>query len=158
MKLFKFKLEHLLELRRFREQEAEGLLAAKAGVCAMLDRQLEENALRTHDLGRERFRTGGSMTDFLAAEHYSARLVAEREKLLKSLALAEAEREVARLAYIETYKSRELIDKLREREEKAWYKLARKEEVAVLDELGAQAKQRLRREQDQRHQQDQEKG
>lgn len=144
MRRFRFKLEHLLELRKFRETSAEAVLGAKAGACALLEQQLQKNAQATHQVGMERFRPGGNLADFQAAENFTLRLIAEREKLLKALALAEAEREQARLEYVEAVKARELLDKLREREENQWYKAAQREEIAVLDDLGAQARLRMR--------------
>jgi flagellar FliJ protein len=146
MRRFRFKLERILELRQFRETNAEAVLGAKAGACSLLEQQLQDNAVATHRVGMERFRAGGSLADFQAAENFGLRLHTEREKLLKALAAAELEREQARLEYIEAVKARELLDKLREREENQWYKAAQKEEIAVLDDLGAQARQRMRKE------------
>lgn len=144
MRRFHFRLERILELRRFAESQAEAAFSEKAGRCALLDQALRANAEQTLSLSRQRFRPGGGLSDYRAAEHFSLRLVKEREDLLKALARAEAEKEIARLSYVEAVRARELIDKLREREEAVWYKAASRAEVAVLDDLGALARERRR--------------
>jgi len=70
---------------------------------------------------------------------YSWRLSAERERLFKALAFAEAEREKARLVYVDASKSKELVAKLREREETAYYKALMREETNIMDDLAAGA-------------------
>ena len=59
---------------------------------------------------------------------------------MKVLALAEAEREQARLAYIEASKSKELIVKLKEREEAEYYKAAARDETKSMDDIAAIAR------------------
>ncbi len=145
MKRFSFRLERVLELRAFAERQAEAKLAEKAGVCALLDLKLQQNAEATYAAGRERFRPGGSVADYRSVEYYTLRLKAERDKLLKALALAEAEREEARLLYIEASKKKELLDKLKERAESTWYKAALLEETKTLDDLGSQIRERARK-------------
>ncbi|HAP43162.1 MAG: flagellar export protein FliJ [Spirochaetes bacterium GWD1_61_31] len=144
MRAFRFRLERVLELRRYAEKAAEAALAAKVGACAALDLQLRENAERTHKLTAERFRLGASLDDYRASERFGQRLQQERERCLKALALAEAERETARLAYVAARRASELIDKLRERGAAAWRKDALRAETAVLDDLGSQSRQRRR--------------
>ncbi len=140
MKRFSFGLEKILELREYRERIAKAVMAEKAGRCTILELELEENARRTVVTGRERFRRGGNVSDYLAGEHYALRLGAERERLMKVLALAEAEREQARLAYIEASKSKELITKLKEREEAGYYKAAARDETKSMDDIAAIAR------------------
>jgi flagellar FliJ protein len=140
MKRFSFGLEKILELREYRERIAKAVMAEKAGRCTILELDLEENARKSVTAGRERFRKGGNVSDYLAGEHYAVRLSAERERLMKVLAMAEVEREQARLAYIETSKSKELIIKLKEREEADYYKAAAREETKTMDDIAAMAR------------------
>lgn len=139
MKRFAFRLERVLEVRTNEERIAEGKLAARAAVCTRLQMALEANARATVAANHERFRKGGTASDFLAGEHFMVRLSAEKEKLLRDLALAEAEREQARLSYVEASKKRELVTKLREREEAAYYRAVNLEEVKTLDDLASGA-------------------
>ncbi|MDX9957475.1 MAG: flagellar export protein FliJ [Spirochaetia bacterium] len=137
MKRFTFGLEKILELREYHERIAKTTLGEKAGKCTILDMELEENARKTLVAGRERFRRGGNASDYLAGEHYALRLGSERERLMKALALAEVEREKARLTYIEASKSKQLIVKLKEREAAEYYKAAARDETKSMDDIAA---------------------
>jgi flagellar FliJ protein len=63
------------------------------------------------------------------------RLDRDKEKLLVELAQAELEREKARAEYVEKRRDREAIDKLKERRQAEYYRLALREETKVLDDL-----------------------
>lgn len=139
MKRFSFRLERVLELRQYGETLAEATLGQKAAVCSRLGQSLEANAAATLDAARERFRPGGNAADHRAGELYSHRLTRERERLLKALAAAELEREAAREVYVEASKAKELVAKLKEREEGAYYKALLHEETRTMDDLAAGA-------------------
>lgn len=139
MKRFRFGLQDVLELRNFTLKSAEARLTEKSGACARLNMSLEENAKATLAASKVRFREGGNASDYRAGELYSLRLSTERGKLFKALAFAEAEREKARLVYVEASKSKELVAKLREREEAAYYKAVMREEINTMDDLAAGA-------------------
>lgn len=142
MKRFAFRLERVLELRSYAVTVAEAKLGEKSAVCDRLNLSLEANARATLDAARERFRPGGNAADHRAGELYSVRLNQERERLMKSLAYAETERETARLEYVKVRQSKELVAKLREREESAYYKAVSREETKTMDDLanGAHAR------------------
>ncbi len=135
MKRFRFKLEHLLRLRSFNERKAELVLAEKAGACALLDAKLTDNMERRVRTAREMFAPGREIADFRAAELYVLRLDGEREKLALQLAAAEIEREKARGEYVRLHRDREAVDKLRERREVEYYRLAEREETKLLDDM-----------------------
>lgn len=135
MKRFRFRLEKLLELRAFHERRAEILLAEKAGRVAILETSLAENAISRAASRREMFAPGRVLADFRATELYVLRLDREREGLVALLAAAELEREAARLAYVEKRRGRELMDKLKERRQTEYYRLAEREEIKALDDL-----------------------
>lgn len=139
MKRFAFKLESVLSLRKYTENQAKARLGEKAAVCTRLGLSLEANARATLDAARERFRPGGNASDHRAGELYSVRLTKERERLIKDLTMAEAEREHARLAYVEASKAKELIDTLREREATDYYKNVSREETKTMDDLASGA-------------------
>jgi flagellar protein FliJ len=132
---FRFKLEKLLELRGFHERKAELVLAEKAGRCALLDNRLRETAEARFRTGREMFAAGRLLADYRAAELYIVRLDRDRDRLTEELASAELEREDARLDYVEKRKSRELLDKIKERRQGEYYRLALREETKALDDL-----------------------
>jgi len=143
MRRFAFGLERVLSVRAYKERLAEAVLAEKSGACAALQLGLDDNAKATMVAGRERCRPGGSAADYRAGELYSVRLSQERERLMKAMALAEAERETARLAFVEASTSRQVVTKLREREEAVYYKLVSREETKMMDELASGARVRL---------------
>lgn len=142
MKRFAFRLERVLELRSYSLTVAEAKLGEKSAVCTRLNLTLEANARATLEAARERFRPGGNAADHRAGELYSVRLNQERERLMKTLVIAEAEREAARLAYVKVRQARELVSKLREREESAYRKAFSREETKTMDDLanGAHAR------------------
>ncbi len=142
MKRFSFKLQSVLSLRKYDENQAKAKLGQKAAVCTRLGLSLQANAKATLDAGRERFRPGGNAADHRAGELYAVRLGQERERLLKSMALAEAERESARLAYVEASKAKELIATLREREAADYYRRVLRDETKSMDDLASGAHRR----------------
>ncbi len=137
MRRFAFRLERVLELRDYAERQAKAALGEKSAACSRLGLALEENAKATASAARERFRPGSGSADHRAAELYSLRLGQARERLMRELALAEAERETARLAYVEASKAREIVQKLRDRKEAEYYRLVAREETKIMDDLAS---------------------
>ncbi|MEI6387234.1 MAG: flagellar export protein FliJ [Spirochaetota bacterium] len=135
MKRFRFKLLHLLELRAFHEKRSELVLAEKAGACAVLEGRIAGNLESRARTIRERTGRSLSIPDFMASELYRARLDGERERLGVELLGAESERELARVEYLSRRRDREAVDKLRERREAEYYRLAAREETKALDDL-----------------------
>ncbi len=135
MRRFRFNLEKFLELRSLHERKAELVLAEKAGRCVLLDGRLREVAHARARTGREMFAPGHALADFRAAELYIVLLERDRERLTEELAAAELEREEARAAYVEKHKAREAIEKLKERRQAEYYRLAEREEAKALDDL-----------------------
>jgi flagellar protein FliJ len=135
VRVFRFNLEKLLELRGFHERRAEMVLAEKAGRCAALDGQLREVAQSRASTRLEMFSPGRMLADYRASELYMIRLDRERDRLVEELARAELEREAARAVYVEKHKAREAIDKLKERRQSEYYRLALREETKELDDL-----------------------
>ncbi len=135
MRRFRFKLEKLLEIRAFHEKRAELVLAEKAGKCALLLSRLEEIAESRKRTGKEMFSMGRGLPDYRAAELYLVRLDRDRERTIRELAAAELEREDARADYVEKRRGREAIDKLKERRQAEYYRLAEREETKTLDDM-----------------------
>jgi flagellar FliJ protein len=135
VRLFRFKLEKLLELRGFYERKAEMALAEKAGRCAILDAKLREMAEARSRTSHEMFSAGRMLADYRAAELYMIRLDRDRDRLAEELARAELEREAARAEYVEKRKSRELLEKIKDRKAGEYYRLALREETKALDDL-----------------------
>jgi flagellar protein FliJ len=135
VKRFKFKFEKLLEVRAFHERRAELLLAEKAGRCSALESDLKSVAESRQRTTQEMFAAGRGLEDFRISGFYLMRLDRERDRLFEKLALAEVEREEARKEYLKKRVERESIDKLRERRQAEYYRLAEREEMKIIDDL-----------------------
>jgi flagellar export protein FliJ len=135
VKKFAFNLEKLLEFRAYKTREAEIVLSAKAGRCAMLDRELRSVAAEKVKASHERFAPGRVWSDFRASELYIARLDMRKERLLEELARAEAERETARLSYVSARKAEKVLDKLKERKAGVYYVELRRAEASAIDDM-----------------------
>jgi flagellar protein FliJ len=135
MRAFSFKLEKVLEVRSYYERIAEMKLAEKSGRCALLEIKLKENAEKTHAAALDRFGRGRSIFDFMATELYMRRLEQDRERTMRELAAAELEREKARAEYLEASKAKKIIEKLKEREQREYYKAAQRAEAKMLDDV-----------------------
>ncbi|HSV55617.1 MAG TPA: flagellar export protein FliJ, partial [Magnetospirillaceae bacterium] len=140
VKRFRFRLEKALEVREYRERQAEMKLAAAAGKCARLELALAENARAAWDAAQERFARCRDLSGMQASELYSRRLAAERERTMRTMALAEAERETVRQGYIEASRDAKLLSKLRERSETDYYRWANREETKEMDDLSRSGK------------------
>ena len=140
MKRFQFRLEKVLEVRKYYERLAEMKLSAAAGKCALLELRLVENAQASRDAARQRFAGGRELFDMQTVEFYSLRLVADRERTMRALAVAELEREEARKGYVAASKEKKLLTKLRERNETEYYRSATREEIKVLDDMSRTGK------------------
>lgn len=139
MKRFAFKLERILELRSFVERQTEMALAEKAAVCTRLELSLQANAKASFEASRRRFRPGSVAADHRAEELYSQRLGKERDRIQKAMALAEAERDTARKAYIKASMDRKIVDKLKDKKAADYYKNLYREESKVMDDFASSA-------------------
>ena len=135
MKRFAFRLERLLELRAWNEKKTELVLAEKAGACAVLATKITDNLESRARASRDAFAPGREISDFRAGEFYLRRMDVERQRLSADLAIAEGEREKARLEWLARHREKESVGKLKERREAEYYRLALREEAKVLDDM-----------------------
>ncbi|MGO8695062.1 MAG: flagellar export protein FliJ [Rectinemataceae bacterium] len=135
MKRFQFKFEKLLEVRSFHERRAELVLAEKASHCSLLEANLKTIAENRHRTTQEMFARGRGLEDYRSSGYYLMRLDRERDKVCKELVIADGEREEARKEYVRKRVERESIDKLKERRQAEYYRLAEREETKILDDL-----------------------
>ena len=135
MKEFRFNLERVLRLRRYREREREIELAEVTGRCLQLreaiDGCLRAKAFALH--GRYAYGTG---FDVLAASHlYVARLEQQISRHESALRAEEIKRAEAQERFLEAQRERKVLDKLKERESAAYAKEQRLQEVAEIDDI-----------------------
>ena len=137
MRRFRFKLDKLLELRRYAEQEWELKLAEVTGRVVVAEEEIREWARRRHDT--RRFHAGAGTVDMLlmrSREDYVMRIDQRVFELQYQLVALEAERSKVRDGYVEASKKRKALSRLEERQAKEYYRDALREEGRVLDEIG----------------------
>ena len=135
MKRFQFRLQKLLDLRTFREKEAETNLgraiAARDAITLHLS-EIARKELKTRRSLETGLQTAGELS---LHGNYLERLRIEREKQLKALTEAELIIEKMRKIYIKAHQQRLIVTKLRERKELQWKKDGLKQQDLVLDDL-----------------------
>ena len=134
MKRFSFSLQKLLDLRDFKEKQAEIELGKANAARDAIKLQLEEVARKRVSAAGER---KGSLPvhELLAIEHFITRLDVRKEKLLEDLASAELVVETMREKYLVATRERKVITKLKEKKQAVWNKAYLDDEAAVLDDI-----------------------
>ena len=135
MKKFQCTLQKLLDLRTFREKEAETNLgravAAREAIILRLAEIAQEEAKTLRSLWG-RLTTAAELN---LHENYLERLRIEREKQEKALLEAEFIVEKMRKLYIKAHQERLIVSKLRERKEVEWKAEGLKQQDAILDDI-----------------------
>lgn len=137
MRRFRFKLDKILELRRYAEQEWELKLAEVTGRVVAAEEEITEWARRRHD--SRRFHAGvGTVDMFLmrSREDYVTHIDQRVLELQYQLVALEAERSKVRDGYVEASKKRKALSRLEERQAEEYYRDALRDEGRTLDEIG----------------------
>jgi flagellar protein FliJ len=136
MRRFRFKLETVLELRRYAEQEWELKLAEVTGRVVAVEQEITDWAHRRHDSGRFHAATGTlDMLLIRGREDYVNRIDLRVRELQHRLVALETERASVRTGYVEASKKRKALTKLKERRSEEYYREALRDEGRVLDEI-----------------------
>jgi flagellar FliJ protein len=141
MRRFQFRLERLLDLRRWKEREWELKLARALGECLLLQNRIREIG---EEIGASRLAeyTEGRRVDVEAMarrELYVQRLAMERERAQVSLEEKRREMEKVRARYLEVSKERKVLDKLKERRSEEYYDRQLDEEYRTVDDVNNSA-------------------
>jgi flagellar FliJ protein len=135
VKRFRFDLEKLLELRAYREREAEQELARAMGELASIEARIRALAEERVAVAGDRFATGRTSADMRSAELYLLRLDKMKEALFEAAAKAELVVTAAREAYVEASRERKVLDKLKEKRKSEYRKTAGTEEIKAMDDI-----------------------
>jgi flagellar FliJ protein len=136
MKRFRFKLESLLELRRWEEREKEIALGRLVGECVNLRRAIDDRNRQEHETFLNR--TGPFDFElFSEIELFGRRMRTERLELSEKLRKKEIEREKAQKVFLEASSRRKVLDRLKEKKSEAFRRLEIAGEQRLLDEIGS---------------------
>jgi flagellar FliJ protein len=135
LKSFAFKLEKILNLRLNRERETEIELGRTIGALTVLEIRIKNTAEEKVKAAKDRFAQNRSVNEMRSYEFYILRLDQTKETLLEAAAMAELEVEKARAVYIEASRERKILDKLKEKRQKEYYKAMLAEDEKILDDI-----------------------
>ena len=137
MRRFRFRLEHLLLLRRYAEREWELKLAKAVGICVKIQKRIEviDKEITRSIASRFLSDIKQDYSLLVSYELYMHRLTNERKEQERALLKAEKEREDIQKEYLEVSKKRKVLEKLKERREREYYTLMRKEEFKETDDI-----------------------
>ncbi|MFP4661044.1 MAG: flagellar export protein FliJ [Halanaerobiales bacterium] len=140
MKKFKFKLNKVLEVRQIEEDQAQNNLVEAQHKA----KEIENEIYRLEEVQSDLYQRIRSVEDMSLEESMAYReymqtnryYIQRTEKNLKS---QEKEVENFREHYLEKRKKREILEKIKEKNYKSYYKEVLHKEQKVLDELGLRA-------------------
>ena len=132
MKRFKFSLEKILQIRKFKEEECKIALGQAISVLNKIENEIKETAVKRHGAASVRFTEIGDITSW---EHYIKRLDIEAQKLTEQAAQAEIVVEQKRELYLEAQKELKALEKLKEKQQKDYRKEMLNYEMIEIDNM-----------------------
>ncbi|MDR1588129.1 MAG: flagellar export protein FliJ [Treponema sp.] len=137
MKRFHFNLQKVLDLRSYREQDAEIELGRAVRALTELTNRLKALAEERSQAAAGRFAQSNSAEDMRAYERYITRLDNQKEELLEEAAAAELAVNEKREIWLAASRDRKILDKLREKRFEEYRKLSLREEVKLIDDASS---------------------
>jgi len=134
MKRFKFGLEKIMQLRKFKEEECKLALGQAVSILNKIENEIKQTAIKRHNAALQRFADIGETG---AWENYIIRLDQEAQKLTEKAAQAEIVVEEKRALYLEAQKDLKVIEKLKEKKQKEYHKETLDFEMTEIDNLTA---------------------
>ena len=137
MKRFRFALDRLLALRKYREQEWERKLAAATGKVVTTQKEIDRRVLEKARALREQYRGGADIMHLLATSEYMRRLDQELEQAQLMLARYKVEWDEVQVKYLEHSRERKVLDRLKERKAQEYVRSSRVQEEKELDDISS---------------------
>ena len=134
MKRFKFNLEKILQLRKFREEECKLALGHAVAALNKIENEIMETAVKRHNAASNRFADVG---EILSWENYILWLDRQTQNLMEQAAQAELVVEEKRAAYLEASKDLKALEKLKEKQQKEYRKETMYLQMAEVDDITA---------------------
>ncbi len=133
MKAFHFSLQKVLELREWKEKEAQRDLSRKLSICLGLESQIEDRQ-KTRARTMLEFTGSKDIASWMAAERFASRLLHEEESLKMDWAVAEEERLKSAQVYREALSQRKALENVREKRYQKYHHDKKIQEVKVQDD------------------------
>jgi len=134
MKRFTFKLEKVMQWRKFKEEECKIELGKAVSNLNMIENDIKITAVKRQSAASQRF---NATNDIGAWNNYILRLDQETERLMEKAAQAEIIVEEKRALYLEASKDLKALEKLKEKQEKEHRKEMLDYQMAEIDDLTA---------------------
>lgn len=133
MKRFSFRLEKVLGLRRYKEQEVEMRLAKATAECVRLEQEILDLQVRQTQALAD-LTTSLDPSWILSVESYRRRLKVTQEKREGELIQAQIHREKIQQEFLLAQRDRKILDKLKEKKLLAYKKKKIQQEFKVQDD------------------------
>jgi flagellar FliJ protein len=134
VKRFKFNLEKILQLRKFREEECKIALGQAVAALNKIEDEIKGTAVKRHNAVSNRFADVGEMVSW---ENYILWLDSRAQQLMEEAAQAELVVEEKRAAYLEASKDLKALEKLKEKQQKEYRKETMVLQMAEVDDITA---------------------
>ena len=115
MRRFNFNLEKILQIRKFKEEEAKIVLGQAISVLNSIENRIREAAIKHHNAAKNRFHNPQDMVSY---DLYILRLEQEAQMLAEQAAQQEIIVEEKRALYLEAQKDLKAMEKLKEKQKK----------------------------------------
>ena len=134
MKKFTFRLQKVLQLRKFREEECKIELGQAISSLNMIENEIKATAVKRHNAVSNRF---NDINEIGTWDIYILRLDQETERLMEKAAQAEIVVEEKRAQYLEASKDLKALEKLKEKRGKEHRKETADLQMTEIDDLTA---------------------
>ena len=134
MKKFSFRLEKVLKLRKFKEEECKIELGHAISNLNIIENEIKMTAVKRQSAASQRFNATNEIGEW---NNYILRLDQETERLMEKAAQAEIIVEEKRALYLEAAKDLKTLEKLKEKRQQEHRKEAADYQMAEVDDLTA---------------------
>jgi flagellar FliJ protein len=134
MRRFRFNLEKIIQLRKFKEEECKHALGQAVSILNLIENDIKMTAVKRYNAASQRYIDVGEITTW---EIYIARLDQEAERLTEKAAQAQIVVDEKRALYLEAQKDLKAIEKLKEKRQKEYRKEMLNYEITEIDNLTA---------------------
>ncbi|MDR2398449.1 MAG: flagellar export protein FliJ [Spirochaetaceae bacterium] len=142
MRRFHFRLQKVLALREYREQETKVELGKAIGALTRIEQSIADIAAERVRIGNQQCGPGRGVAEIVAFDRYVQRLDSSKNRLVADADQARQQVETAREVYLAASRDRKILDKVREHQAVEHRKEQRAQEAKLLDEVGSSRFQR----------------